>query len=94
MPHFPDEHRLIQRLWSLVHDFADDDLRGEYENWTAWHFATHQTEGHDPDSVTTYDLIQSLKMFCPCGEDDGAWLTRFEANLIIDKLKALPTEVG
>lgn len=62
------------------------EVRDEYHNWLEWYLATHRAEPLDPETVTTYDLIQSLKMFCPCGEDDGAWLSRAEANLIIAKL--------
>lgn len=65
-------------------------VREEYHNWLSWYVATHQAPPINPeDEPTTGDLIESLKMLCDCGQCDGAWLTRVEANLIIDKLKQL-----
>lgn len=64
-------------------------VREEYHNWLSWYIASHQDNPEDPEEPTTGDLIESLKMFCPCGECDGAWLTRFEANHVIAKLKRL-----
>ena len=65
-------------------------VREEYHNWLGWYLTTHRTDfvSHE-DEPTTADLINSLKMLCDCGNCDGAWVSRFEANLIIDKLKVL-----
>jgi hypothetical protein len=64
--------------------------RDEYHNWLSFYIATHQADTLDPDAApTTGDLIESLKMVCDCGNCDGAWVSRFEANHIIDKLKRL-----
>lgn len=69
---------------------AMKSVRDEYHNWLSWYVATHHPDPVNPDDEpTTYDLIQSLKMLCDCGQCDGAWVSRFEANLIIDKLKLL-----
>lgn len=41
----------------------------------------------DDDTPNTWELIEILKMVCPCGECDGVWLTRHEADALISELK-------
>lgn len=37
------------------------------------------------ETPTMAEMIELLKLYCPCGEDgcDGVWLTRSEAEVLI-----------
>lgn len=64
--------------------------RDEYHNWLGYYCFTHQ---NDPEEEpTTWELIEALKLVCPCGECDGAWLSRDEAEAIIRRLKTLAVQ--
>jgi hypothetical protein len=94
MAHFPDEGQLIHYLWDALMGHPTDDqltlVSEEYANWHQYYNITHPVyDGDAPDAPSLGDLIESLKMFCDCGHCDGAWVTRFEANHIVAKLKRL-----
>lgn len=96
---FPNETDLINQAWHLINQnprWSGDEnalwresareWREKYHEWLSFHIFTHQ---NDLDEYTTGELIETLKMVCPCGGCDGCWISRDEAEEIIRRLKHL-----
>ena len=96
----PDEAQIINDAWNLITNVnpntqsqewraAAKRWRDEYHYWLSYHIFTHPADEDDIDELSTGDLIDSLKLICPCGECNGAWVSRDEAEQIIERLKTL-----